>query len=81
MTNKRKIKMNNYISKIIKFAGEQKLQPGAIAHVQIAHDNNCPFLTGGTCNCNVDISLMEDPYKKGNRQQRRKQKKTKGKKA
>jgi hypothetical protein len=69
--------MNKYISKLISFAGEQKLQPGAIAHVQIAHDNNCPFLTGGTCNCNVDISLMQNPYK-SNRQQRRKQKKTRG---
>jgi hypothetical protein len=61
----------SYIEKLIAFAGEQKIAPGVIAHVQIAHDLDCPLLLhGGDCNCEVDISLMEDPYK-SNRQQRR----------
>jgi hypothetical protein len=62
----------SYIEKIIKFAGEQKIGPGVVAHVQVKHDNDCPKLRGGVCRCEVEVSLMDDPYN-NNRQQRRKQ--------
>jgi len=72
----------NYIKPLIEFVSENKLRPGVVQHVQVMHDDSCLFLNGkGACNCNVEIKTMADPYKKGNRQQRRKQKKTRGKRA
>lgn len=32
---------------------------GSITHINVSHDDDCPSLSGGQCNCDVDISKME----------------------
>lgn len=34
------------------------LEPGSVSVLQIAHDDECPHLTGGRCSCEPDFRLV-----------------------
>ena len=61
--------LHNYKRKILGLIAEGKLSldPG-LWHIDVAHDDWCPALTGGTCTCDPDIYQYPD----GNPSARRK---------
>ena len=51
-----------YKEKLIDLAKEtfaKKPGPG-VHHVAINHDDECPFLNGGECDCNAEVVLMSE---------------------
>lgn len=43
----------NYLRKLSEMTAYAK--PGKVVHIDVLHDDGCPFLEGGDCNCNPGI--------------------------
>ena len=41
--------------------GDLALMPGEVVHVDVYHDDGCPALDGGVCNCESDVRVRGDP--------------------
>lgn len=51
--------MNNYMIKILSMFSEKKFERGTLLDAQIIHQDGCPFLQGGPCTCDPDITIRE----------------------
>lgn len=47
----------NYLKDILKTIsiGQIQTQPGQVTHVEVLHDDDCPFLQGGECTCKPEV--------------------------
>lgn len=51
-----------YLTKILALEAAGLIPLGKTSHVEIAHDDWCPILTGTSeCHCDPDVTLMPDP--------------------
>ena len=44
----------NYLKDVLKAGAKVAGQPGAF-YIEVQHDDWCPKLKGGSCNCNPDV--------------------------
>lgn len=50
---------DKYLKNILKAASKGTNKPGQITHVEVLHDDDCPFLQGkGACSCEPEIKVM-----------------------
>lgn len=50
----------NYLDDILKAASTGTNKLGQITHVEVLHDDDCPFLQGkGACGCEPELKVME----------------------
>ena len=55
-----------YLSRLLAVVAGYPLTPGAVVEVNALHDDDCPFLRGGECSCDVEVELVaeHDPERK-----------------
>ncbi|WP_242391992.1 hypothetical protein [Anaeromyxobacter oryzisoli] len=57
--------MSNYLRTLVRES--RRLQRGRVYHITIAHDDDCPQLRGGICECDPHIreiiDITPDPRK------------------
>ena len=53
--------MAKYLKDILKAVSTGRIQtrPGQVAHIEVLHDDDCPFLQGKECTCKPDVKLIE----------------------
>jgi len=51
--------MHEYLKRLFKVAEQGVFKPG-VYMIFIAHDKDCPFFKGQTCQCNPEITII--PY-------------------
>lgn len=49
----------DYLKKIAEMVKDGQIPKGGVQHIHIAHDDDCPKLTGkGSCNCEPEIRVV-----------------------
>ena len=51
---------SNYFSRLLKAGAHGTFQPGTVTVINVVHDDGCPLLRGGACNCEPDITATGD---------------------
>ena len=54
---------HRYVARLLALvaAGEIPLWPGQVTHVDVYHDDVCPALSGGVCECDAVVKVRGDP--------------------
>ena len=48
---------HGYLRMIMRLVAVGKLRPGDVVHVEVCHEERCPFLAGGVCTCDPEIAV------------------------
>jgi hypothetical protein len=56
---RRSRRLPSYLPKILEVYRALGSPRGGVSHILIGHDDDCPRLEGGECNCNPDVRLTE----------------------
>jgi hypothetical protein len=53
---------HNFIRKVEEFAAanEGRFEPGKVHDIAVRHDPWCGLLKGGRCNCDPDVSFLDE---------------------
>ncbi len=52
--------MPPYLPRLLAHLAAYPLTPGALVEVAVLHDDDCPRLRGGECNCEPDVELVAE---------------------
>lgn len=48
-----------YLDALLKHLERNPPEPGSLVHVEIRHDDDCPFWDGHHCDCDVEVETGE----------------------
>lgn len=54
------VKPPAYLVRLFEFIETYPFTPGNLVELDVLHDDDCPFLQGGECNCDVEIALRAE---------------------